>query len=267
MRGTQNCASLSKKLYKRTQRKAKLPFICAKTLTALLSRVCALSDPRRRRKAERGLSITPFWRNSISSTICSDLCRDPEPRPSTSVCSCGVLNKPGSKTILRSITKGKNNSKRGIDLIKNGKTIMDAQVIFPCVVYSSRIIKTRVIKDNRKQRGSHDEELKSNSDGTIKANLGSSCHDPLLNFWWYMFKSGTHNSEVWSCLLLINYSLLVAHPITLFQSKQNAWLAFVHQLSKLLHSFVKSQPDRFESKLQMQIEGAHHKWDEAVGVM
>lgn len=46
---------------------------------------------------------------------------------------------------------------------------MDAQVIFPCVICQRRIIKSRLIKDNRKHRGIHNEEFKSDTDGKMEA--------------------------------------------------------------------------------------------------
>lgn len=56
---------------------------------------------------------------------------------------------------------------------------MDARVIFPSVVYERRIIKSRVIKDNRKQRGI----LMGDSNPTQMglSDPGSSCHDRPLN--------------------------------------------------------------------------------------
>lgn len=44
---------------------------------------------------------------------------------------------------------------------------MDAQAIFPSVVCQRRIIKSCLIKDNKKQRGIHDEGVKSDADGMI----------------------------------------------------------------------------------------------------
>lgn len=118
MWGTQHFASLSKK---RSTREVKERPSCLSELLpcsglntwlagAALSRAFLLYLPQK--KSRESLSFIPLWRNSISSTICSDLCRDPEPRASTSVCSCGALNKPGSKMILHPIKEGKNNSER-----------------------------------------------------------------------------------------------------------------------------------------------------------
>lgn len=45
---------------------------------------------------------------------------------------------------------------------------MDAQMIFPSVICQRRIIKPCLIKDNRKHRGIHDEEFKSDTDGKME---------------------------------------------------------------------------------------------------
>lgn len=46
---------------------------------------------------------------------------------------------------------------------------MDAQVIFPRVVSQRRIIKSCLIKDNRKHRGIQNEEFKPDTDGEVGA--------------------------------------------------------------------------------------------------
>lgn len=46
---------------------------------------------------------------------------------------------------------------------------MDAQVIFPSVICQRRIIKSHLIKDNRKHRGIRNEEHKPNADGEMAA--------------------------------------------------------------------------------------------------
>lgn len=53
---------------------------------------------------------------------------------------------------------------------------MDAQVIFPSVVYEGRVIKSQVIKENTEESVTGD----SNRTQMIKANRGSPPHDPLL---------------------------------------------------------------------------------------
>lgn len=49
------------------------------------------------------------------------------------------------------------------------KTITDAQVVFPSVICQGRIIKPRLIKDNRKHRGIRNEEFESDADGRMEA--------------------------------------------------------------------------------------------------
>lgn len=46
---------------------------------------------------------------------------------------------------------------------------MDAQTNFPSVICQRRIIKSCLIKDNRKHRGIHNEEFKSDTDGKVEA--------------------------------------------------------------------------------------------------
>lgn len=52
---------------------------------------------------------------------------------------------------------------------------MDAQVIFPSVVYERRVIKSQVIKENTEESVMAD----SNRTQMTKANRGSRRHDPL----------------------------------------------------------------------------------------
>lgn len=47
---------------------------------------------------------------------------------------------------------------------------MDAQTNFPSVICQRRIIKSCLIKDNRKHRGIHNEEFKSDTDGKVEAS-------------------------------------------------------------------------------------------------